>query len=77
MALGQSAAWEPSLTGQQTYTMHRASSADPTGANADRRKVNPGETLTLLDADGPGLISHRQRGTLPSETHRATHLLGR
>ena len=58
MALGQSAAWEPSLTSQQTYTMHRASSADPTGANADSRKVDPGKTLTVFDADGPGLISH-------------------
>ena len=38
--------------------MHRASSADPTGANADYRKVDPGVTLTLLDTDGPGLISH-------------------
>ena len=58
MALGQSAAWQPSLTTQQTYTMHRSSSADPTGANADSRKVAPGETLTVLDADGPGTISH-------------------
>jgi hypothetical protein len=58
MVLGQSAAWEPSLTSQQTYTMHRSSSADPTGANADSRKVNPGETLTVFDADGPGTISH-------------------
>ena len=58
MALGQSAAWQPNLTRQQTYTMHRASSADPTGANADCRKVDSGETLTLLDTDGPGLISH-------------------
>ena len=58
MALGQSAAWQPNLTRQQTYTMHRASSADPTGANADCRKVDPGETLTVLDTDGPGLISH-------------------
>jgi Protein of unknown function (DUF2961) len=57
-ALGQSAAWQPSLTQQQTYTLHRASSADPTGRNADRREVAPGETLTLLDTDGPGQISH-------------------
>ncbi len=57
-ALGQSAAWQPNVTRQQTYTMHRASSADPTGANADYRKVDHGVTLTLLDTDGPGLISH-------------------
>ena len=56
--LGQSAAWQPNLTRQQPYTLHRSSSADPTGANADRRKVDPGETLTVLDTDGPGLVSH-------------------
>jgi hypothetical protein len=58
MALGQSAAWQPNVTQQQIYTQHRASSADPTGRNADRRTVAPGETLTLLDMDGPGEISH-------------------
>ena len=57
-ALGQSAAWQPNLTRQQTYTVHRSSSADPTGANADRRQVDPGQTLTVLDTDGPGLVSH-------------------
>ena len=56
--LGQSAAWQPNLTRQQPYTLHRSSSADPTGADADRRKVDPGETLTVFDTDGPGLISH-------------------
>jgi Protein of unknown function (DUF2961) len=58
MAAGQSAAWQPNLTVQQAYTVHRASSADPTGANVDWRKVDPGETLTVLDAEGPGLVSH-------------------
>ena len=57
-ALGQSTPWQPNLTRQQSYAVHRASSFDPTGKNADWRKVNPGETLTLLDADGPGLVSH-------------------
>lgn len=50
--------WQPDLTIQQTYTPHRVSSSDPTGANADFRRVAPGDTLTLLDADGPGTISH-------------------
>lgn len=58
MARGQSGPWQPDLTRQQTYTAHRASSFDATGANADRRTVKPGESLTLLDTDGPGLISH-------------------
>src|SRR6201990_1622746 len=54
----QSAEWQPDLTRLQTYTSHRASSSDPTGANADARRVEPGSTLTLLDTDGPGRVSH-------------------
>src|SRR5579875_3806131 len=50
--------WQPDLTVQQTYTPHRASSSDPTGGNADFRTIAPGATLTVLDADGPGTISH-------------------
>jgi hypothetical protein len=50
--------WQPDPTRQQTYVLHRASSADPTGGNADRRRVEPGRTETVLDADGPGSISH-------------------
>lgn len=49
---------QPDLTRQQTYVLHRASSTDPKGANADFRRVAPGATLTVLDADGPGMISH-------------------
>src|ERR1700722_1337079 len=57
-AQAQSTYWQPDPTQQQTYTPHRASSADPTGANADSRQVAPGATFTVLDADGPGTISH-------------------
>jgi Protein of unknown function (DUF2961) len=57
-AQGQNPAWQPNPVREQTYTMHRSSSADPTGANADNRKVEPGAELTVLDTDGPGLISH-------------------
>ncbi|MBT9333034.1 glycoside hydrolase family 172 protein [Paracidobacterium acidisoli] len=53
----ESAAW-PSLTQPQDYVVKRVSSADPTGANADARPVAPGATITLLDADGPGIVSH-------------------
>ncbi len=56
--IAQSPNWQPDLTRQQTYKPHRASSADPTGANADFRVVAPGATLTVLDAEGPGTISH-------------------
>ncbi|HET8635358.1 MAG TPA: glycoside hydrolase family 172 protein [Acidobacteriaceae bacterium] len=58
MAFGQSPSWQPDLTQQQTYTPHRASSTDPTGANADMRKVAPGATITVLNVDGPGTIAH-------------------
>jgi hypothetical protein len=48
----------PDITQQQTYQSFRASSKESTGGNVDCRKLTPGETLTILDADGPGLISH-------------------
>jgi hypothetical protein len=54
----QDMSWQPDVTRQQTYTPHRVSSADPSGANADFRRVAPGATLTVLDAEGPGTISH-------------------
>ena len=46
------------LTRKQTYQLHRATSKEPTDGGSDYTVVNPGETRTLLDADGPGLISH-------------------
>ena len=58
VAQDQNAGWQPDLTHLQTYTAHRASSADPTGANADARRIEPGATFTVLDTDGPGKISH-------------------
>lgn len=58
MAPAQTPDWQPDVTQQQTYILHRASSADPTGGNADSRRVSPGATLTVLDTDGPGVISH-------------------
>jgi hypothetical protein len=48
----------PDPTVQQTYVIHRSSSRESTGANADYRTVTPGQTLTILDVDGPGRISH-------------------
>jgi hypothetical protein len=50
--------WEPDVTRQQNYTVERESSTDPTGANSDWRVVAPGATQTVLDVDGPGIISH-------------------
>ena len=52
--------WPPKLdlTQPQDYVLKRVSSADPTGANADFREIQPGATLTLMDANGPGLLTH-------------------
>ncbi|HXS77208.1 MAG TPA: glycoside hydrolase family 172 protein [Terracidiphilus sp.] len=40
------------------YKCHRSSSWDTTGGNADFRPVDPGASLTLLDVNGPGVITH-------------------
>ena len=58
LVYGQLPAWMPDPTQQQTYTLHRSSSREETGGNADYRAVTPGQTLTLMDVDGPGMISH-------------------
>lgn len=50
--------WISGLTHQADYTLLRSSSQEITGGNADSRTVTPGQTLTILDADGPGMISH-------------------
>ena len=41
------------------YEAMRASSCDPdwVDGNSDRRPIEPGETLTLAELDGPGEIS--------------------
>ncbi len=46
------------LTQPQDYTLKRVSSYDRSGGNADYRKIEPGATLTILDVDGPGTITH-------------------
>jgi hypothetical protein len=47
-----------SLISPHPYVQKRASSYDRTGGNDDFRKIAPGETLTLLDDSGPGVITH-------------------
>ncbi len=42
----------------QDYTAHRASSADPSGGNMDMRRVNAGQSLTLAELQGPGVVAH-------------------
>ncbi|HTS37495.1 MAG TPA: glycoside hydrolase family 172 protein [Candidatus Solibacter sp.] len=59
VALGQDPSnWLSSLPQAKDYVQHRVSSYDRSGANADARQIAPGETLTLLDEAGPGIISH-------------------
>jgi hypothetical protein len=57
-AYAQSSAPKIDLTQPQDYILKRASSFDPTGGNADYRKISPGQTLTVLDADGPAALTH-------------------
>jgi len=52
------ARWQADLTQPQPYVLKRVSSADPTGGNADFRPIEPGATLTILDVDGPGVLTH-------------------
>jgi len=40
------------------YETHRDSSYDHTGANHDYISVQPGQTVTIFDEDGPGEIRH-------------------
>jgi hypothetical protein len=51
-------AWLSTLPAAKDYVQKRSSSYDRSGGNGDARAIAPGETLTLLDDAGPGLISH-------------------
>jgi hypothetical protein len=58
-ALAQSLGdWLGSLPQPKDYRLKRVSSWDQTGGNADSKQINPGQTLTVLDEKGPGVISH-------------------
>jgi len=46
------------LTQPQAYVLKRVSSYDRSGGNDDFRPIEPGATLTVLDVDGPGSITH-------------------
>ncbi len=48
----------PNLTEPHDYVLKRISSYDRSGANADMRKIAPGETLTIFEESGPGVITH-------------------
>jgi len=46
------------LASKKDFKALRASSADPTGGNADMRRMAPGETVTVTDVKGAGRITH-------------------
>jgi hypothetical protein len=46
------------LTSTHDYTQKRASSYARNGGNADARPIPPGQTLTVLDDAGPGVLTH-------------------
>jgi len=50
--------WLADLPLAKDYVLKRVSSYDTSGANADARQIAPGATLTVLDVDGPGVLSH-------------------
>lgn len=50
--------WIDGLTEPHDYVQKRVSSYDRTGGNEDFRTIAPGETLTILDDAGPGIITH-------------------
>lgn len=46
------------LSDQQAFTALRLSSVDPERKNSDRRRIDPGQTLTLGEIQGNGRITH-------------------
>ena len=46
------------LISPHNYIQKRASSYDRSGGNDDFAKIAPGNTITLLDDTGPGIITH-------------------
>ena len=46
------------LMAQRKYVQKRVSSYDKTGGNADAIAIQPGQTATILDVSGPGIITH-------------------
>ncbi len=61
-----------SLPFLKTYTAERISSYDRTGANADgdqAHPIQPGETRTLGEVQGPGIITHMWIALFSTETY--------
>jgi hypothetical protein len=75
LVLSQISGWQPDPTIQQTYILHRASSSDPTGGNADSRSIARADTLTVLDVPGPGTISHIWFTLVDSEPYHLKRII--
>jgi len=58
VAYGQSREWIGGLASPHDYLQKRVSSYDRSGGNEDFRTIPPGETLTILDEPGPGIVTH-------------------
>ena len=54
---GQSQAWLGGLAEPRDYIQKRVSSYDHSGGNRDYKTIAPGDTLTILDEHGPGIIT--------------------
>jgi hypothetical protein len=54
----QTATAKADLTQPQDYVLKRVSSFDRSGGNADYRKIAAGQTLAVLDVDGPATLTH-------------------
>jgi Protein of unknown function (DUF2961) len=54
----QTATAKADLTQPHDYVLKRVSSFDRSGGNADYRKIAAGQTLTVLDVDGPATLTH-------------------
>jgi hypothetical protein len=57
-SIGAQSALLSSLISPHDYIQKRVSSYDRTGGNDDFVKIEPGNTCELLDATGPGIITH-------------------
>lgn len=67
--------WLNGLPQPRDYRLKRVSSYDRSGGNADSREMSAGETLTLLDESGPGLVSHIWFTIASSDPHHLKALV--
>jgi len=63
------------LTKPHDYVLKRSGSWDRSGGNADERKIAPGETLTVLEDSGPGVITHVWFTIASGENHHLKKLV--